>query len=51
MTEVTVRDPSMVVQKNVKDDGRIYLGTDLKGKRVEIVVSEIEQDEPEATEE
>ena len=40
MTTVTVDDPTMVAKKEVKDDGRVYLGTDLAGKNVEVIVSE-----------
>jgi len=40
MTQVTVDNPTMVAQKEVKDDGRIYVGTDMAGKNVEVVIAE-----------
>lgn len=39
MTEVTVENPEMVVQKEVDTSGRVYLGTHLTGVDVELIVS------------
>lgn len=39
MTTVTVDDPERVITKEVDGAGRIYLGKDLVGKDVELVVS------------
>lgn len=45
MTQIIIDDPDLYEKFEVKDDGRIYLGKDWAGKKVKIVIEEI--DEPE----
>jgi hypothetical protein len=47
MAEVTI-DATDVVERKADDRGRINLGTDLAGERVEVAVIEVKTDETDA---
>jgi len=45
MTEVKVENPDSMERKEVDGDGRVYLGRDLSGEMVEIVVTVVDSQE------
>lgn len=47
MTEVTVTNPVMVVQKEIDSSGRVYLGNDLAGEEMEIIAVQKKTDDAE----
>lgn len=44
MAEVRVRDPDVHDTKTVDDRGRVYVGNDLKGEEVRVVVERVEDE-------
>jgi hypothetical protein len=48
MSRISIDDPDMVAKKSVGSDARIYVGQDLAGEDVELVISRIDDSETDA---
>lgn len=44
MPEITVSDPESMNKKKVPDNGQVYVGKDLAGKEVSVIVKVVEED-------
>lgn len=44
MAEIRIEDPEIYDSKTIDSQGRLYIGREYAGKRVKIVVEEVEDD-------